>query len=87
MRTFEAPASRAFVLAERSEEQLEFFAEDREAVYYGSPEELLTKLRFYLKRDEARHRIATAGYERCLRSGYAYADRARYMLGHLAMCG
>jgi hypothetical protein len=31
MRTFEAPASGAFVLAERSEEQLEFFEEDREA--------------------------------------------------------
>ena len=80
MRTFEAPASGAFVMAERSEEQLGFFEEDREAVYYGSGEELREKLEFYLKEEKTRHRIAMAGYGRCMRSGYAYVDRARRIL-------
>lgn len=80
MRTFETPASRAFMLAERSEEQLEFFEEDREAVYYSSPAELREKLAFYIKHDEERRRIAAAGYERCVRSGYSYIDRAAWIL-------
>lgn len=84
MRTFEAPASGAFVLAERSEEQLELFEEDREAAYYGTPEELQEKLAFYLRNGEARRRIAVAGYERCVRSGYSYRDRAGRMLEVLA---
>lgn len=80
MRTFEAPACGAFVLAERSPEALEFFQEDKEAVYFSSPEELREKSRYYLQHEEERKRIAQAGYQRCIRSGYSYLDRAKKIL-------
>lgn len=80
MRTFEAPACGAFALAERTPEAGEFFAEDKEAVYFSTPEELKDKIRYYLKQDQARKRIAQAGYSRCISSGYTYLDRAKQIL-------
>ena len=80
MRTFEAPACGAFVLAEKSDEQLEFFEEDKEAVYFSSPKELREKVVYYLKHEEERKNIAQAGYQRCFKSGYSYLDRAKKIL-------
>ncbi len=80
MRTFEAPACGAFVLAERSPEAKEFFEEGKEAAYFSSSEELGEKIKYYLAHDEERKRIAKAGYEHCLKSAYSYQDRARQIL-------
>lgn len=80
MRTFEAAACGAFVLAERSAEAKEFFAEDKEAVYFSTPDELREKARYYLKNNEERNKLARKGYERCISSGYSYLERARKIL-------
>jgi spore maturation protein CgeB len=80
MRTFEAPACGAFVLAERSDEAREFFEEDKEAVYFSTPEELRDKARYYLEHDEERRKIARAGYQRCMTSDYSYLDRTKKIL-------
>jgi spore maturation protein CgeB len=80
MRTFEAPACGAFVLAERSPEAKEFFEEDKEAVYFSTPQELKDKIRYYLAHEDQRLLVARAGYERCIKSGYSYGDRAKQML-------
>jgi spore maturation protein CgeB len=82
-RSFEIPACGGFMLAERTAEHQEHFAEDREAVYFGSLDECCDKARYYLGHDAARAAIATAGHERCRRSGYRYVDRARTLLQHL----
>ena len=50
MRTFEIPASKGFMLHEKSEEVMDFFEEGKEAEYFSSPEEVLDKLKFYLRR-------------------------------------
>ena len=42
----------------------ELFAPDKEAVYFDSKEELLDKVRYYVKHDEERKRIAKAGWEK-----------------------
>ncbi|MDX2074134.1 MAG: glycosyltransferase [Alphaproteobacteria bacterium] len=42
----------------------ELFPEDKEAVYFGSKEELLDKVRYYREHDEARKTIARAGWEK-----------------------
>lgn len=80
MRTFELPACKVFVLAERSLEAKEFFEEDIEAVYFSTPEELRDKVKYYLKHEEERNKIGQAGYQRCVTSGYSYLERAKKIL-------
>ncbi len=79
-RSFEIPACGGFMLAERTEEHRLYFEEDREAVYFSCFEEMVQKIRFYLPREEARRKIAMAGYERCQRSAATYSDRAAFAL-------
>jgi spore maturation protein CgeB len=75
MRTFEGPACGAFMLNERTEEHLELFEEDREAAYFGSAEELVDKVRYYLRHDRERERIRTAGHMKTITAGYTYRHR------------
>jgi glycosyltransferase involved in cell wall biosynthesis len=80
MRTFEIPACGAFMLHERSDEVLEFFEEGKEIECYNSIKEFKDKIDFYLNNDNLRIKVAKAGYERCMRSGYLYGDRVKQIL-------
>ncbi len=71
-RSFEIPACRGFMLAERTDEHLTYFKEDEEAAYFNDKHELLNKVRYFLKNIERRDQIAEAGYQRCLNSDYSY---------------
>ena len=64
-------------------EHLELFEEGEEAEYFASDEEYRDKLRFYLANHTARDRIARAGHERCMSSGYSYDDRIRCVLSEI----
>jgi spore maturation protein CgeB len=75
MRTFEIPACGAFMLAERTEEHLELFAEDKEAVYFDSQDELVDKTRYYLAHETERRRIAEAGRRKVLDGPHTYQHR------------
>lgn len=79
-RSVEIPACGEFMLAERTKRHLEFFEEDKEAVFFGSNEELLEKVKKYLADENARLKIAAAGRERCLKSGYSMREQLSEML-------
>ena len=70
-KSFEIAACGGFLLAERSEGHAERFEEDKEAVFFAGFEECAAKIRRYLPDEAARARIAAAGRERAVRSGYS----------------
>ena len=84
-RTFEIPAIGGFMLADRTEDHLEFFEEGREAEYFSSDEEYRDKVAFYLANEPTRTRVAAAGHRRCITSGYSYDDRIRIVMRELAL--
>ncbi len=79
-RSVEIPACRGFMLAERTKRHLEFFKEGKEAIFFGSPKELLFLVRKYLSADAEREKIAAAGQERCQNSGYDMKTQLTKML-------
>lgn len=83
-RTIEIPACRGFMLAEKTQEHLDLFEEDREAVYFSSNEELLEKIKYYLKNKKERIEIANNGFLRCKNSGYSYDDSVKIILKEVA---
>jgi hypothetical protein len=70
-KSMEITASGSFLLAVRSDGHRAAFEEGREAEFFGSVEEAADKIRFYLKDDAARERVALAGCRRAWTSGYA----------------
>lgn len=84
-RSMEIPACGAFMIAERTARHREFFEEGKEAVFFGSDEELLALVRHYLADESARRRIAAAGRARCLASGYDMATQLRSVIERSAV--
>ena len=83
-RSVEIPACGGFMLAERTEEHLALFEEDREAAYFSSDDELHDKVRWFLAHEDERARIARAGRRRCWTGGYTYEQRLEQVFAHLA---
>lgn len=82
-RSVEIPACGGFMLAERTDEHLELFREGVEAEFFGSVEELVKKVCYYLAHPEERQRIAQAGLRRCHDAGYSNDQRLQVMLSLL----
>lgn len=82
-RSVEIPACGAFMLAERSTDHERMFVEAAEVELFSGRDELIDKTHRYLNDEDARARIAAAGRERCVRSGYSHAARAVEILAAL----
>ena len=78
-RTFHIPASGGFMLHQRTAELGAYFEEGREVACFGSPEELVEKVEYYLRNEPERLRIAEAGHRRCLREN-RWSQRARVIV-------
>jgi len=74
-RVFEIPVCGTMMLSQRTETMQTLYEEDKEAVYYSSPEELADKARYYLQNDSARRNIIQASRQRCIDSGYDIYSR------------
>ena len=79
-RSVEIPACSGFMLAERTERHSSFFEEGIEAEFFSSNQELLEKVRQYIENESAREKIAMAGYQRCIKSGYSMRAQLGTML-------
>jgi spore maturation protein CgeB len=69
-RTFEIPACKTFLLAERTQAHEQYFHEGFEAEFFSSPREAIEKISYYLDNEIDREQIAAAGHLRFNRSGY-----------------
>lgn len=79
-RTMEIPATKSFMLAERTVEHTKLFKEGVEAEFFGSNKELLEKCISYLEHPDKITTIAINGYNRCIRSGYSNHGRMLKMI-------
>lgn len=70
-RTFEIPACETALLTERNAETQRFFDEN-EVIFYKSEEELVNKVMYYMKHDDALGTITTKGCSKVNQAGYDY---------------
>jgi spore maturation protein CgeB len=73
IRTYEIPATGTLMLSERSQVLMNLFVEDKEAVYFSNPDELIQKLEYLLQNPTVIESIAEAGYKKALAN--TIADR------------
>ena len=66
LRDFEVPMSGGFYLVEQAKEYDEFFRAGVEVETWATVEELIDKIRYYLRHDGERRRIAAAGRRRAV---------------------
>lgn len=81
MRTFEVPGFGGLLIAERTEEQQQFFTEGEEALYFSSWEELQDILAQLTPAKAEQIKIKARA--RAERSGYSYYARSAELLNHL----
>ncbi len=84
-RTFEIPACGAFMLAERTPKHQRYFAEGKEAEFFGSEEELEQKIRYYLDHPEKRQEIAAAGRKRMEAGDCSHEGRLNQILSAVTL--
>ncbi len=81
-RCFEIPACNSLLLSERTDFLSSLFIEDQEAVYFSNKEELVYKVKWLLREDKERNRIASNGYKKVLKKHSVY-NRAKEFLDKL----
>lgn len=79
-RSIEIPACKGFMISERSDEHLNLFKENVEAVYFETKEELLKKVIYYLANKRSRQNIAKRGFIRCKKDGYNFENRMKEIM-------
>lgn len=82
-RCFEIPACGKVMLAERTDDLLEFFKEDEEACFFSTTEELVSKAQWLIDNPDIRERIAKAGQRRVWVDGHDAESRAKTLLEHI----
>lgn len=79
MRTFEVPGYGGLIFSERTEEQMSFFEENKEAIYFDNIIELKDKISFYLNHKNAISTIKKNALKRSITSNYTYKNRCEQL--------
>lgn len=74
-RCFEIPATGTLLLSEYSDDLAGMFKEGIEADFFRTREELVEKVRYYLQNEDARTKVARAGYERVIKDRHDVVSR------------
>lgn len=75
------------MLGERTPRHLDYFEEGKEAEYFCSNTEMLEKVKYYTENGDRREKIARAGRERCVASGYSMRAQLEQMLNAVYILG
>ena len=78
-RALDIMSSGGFLLSGYTEELSYYFENGRELVLYDSIEDAAAKAEFYLKHDDLRDKIRTAGTEK-VRKDFTYTDRIQKII-------
>lgn len=78
-RCFEIPATKTPMLAFKSKEITSLF-NDKEAIFFETKQELLFKIRYYLKNPVKAENIGISGFKRNLKSGNEVTEREKQII-------
>ena len=78
-RIMDVMSAGGFVLSAYCPETAELFEEDKEIVFFKTPEELVEKIDYYFAHDNERRQIARNGYEKVMNC-YTYEKKMRELL-------
>jgi spore maturation protein CgeB len=74
-RCFEIPATKTMMLSEFSDDLASLFKNHKEAVFFNNKQEMIDKIDFYLKNEDARFNVANSGFEKVYRAGHDIDSR------------
>jgi hypothetical protein len=83
-RCFEIPASGGLLLSERTSELTSMFSDGKEAVFFSSPNELVTHALNLKGNSDLREQISNAGRERVLRDGHGVDERMASLMSTIS---
>lgn len=84
LRDFEAPMSGAFYITGYQDELKEYYEIDKEIVCYDTKEELLEKIRYYLKHPDEAEAIRIAGHKRALKD-HTWENRFKELFNKIGL--
>ncbi|MDZ4839026.1 MAG: glycosyltransferase [Bacteroidota bacterium] len=84
LRDFEIPMCGGFYLTEMNEELHNFYEADKEVVFFQDEKECADKVKYFLKNDVARNKIADAAYRRSINE-HTWQQRFKMILKHISL--
>lgn len=80
LRNFETPACKGFQLCNRTAQLINIFKEDEEISLFDSKQELIDKIRYYLKHENERIEIAKKGFENVIKNDHTFLMRCKQLI-------
>jgi|SRR5437588_4635102 len=87
MRTFEIPACGGFMMCERTTEHEALFQDGREAIFFDSAEDMVSRIEHFIQRPSRRGRIAELGCSTVRSGGNSYRHRLVELLDAVMHAG